>query len=116
MQQFCARLNPRLGALLLMLALIFAGLQSASAVTVFTQQVSDHPTLQHSQHAPNSNPSESCATSCEATAHYCCLYALCVSQALTLMQEKSSPRTQLLSFFSSRSITPSTPPPKRALC
>lgn len=102
------RLQPRLYALLLAFALIFAVLQPAVADHAINQYTT-HSHQQAQQHDANIS---ACEADCTGTVHQCCLYALCASKALTLFQAPTTQHAHLPYFFASRPITPPTQPPK----
>lgn len=108
MPQLIAQLYPKLYALLLAVALVFAAVQPAFAYPAPTQQSNG----MHSQHEQNSANATYCETECAGTVHNCCLYALCASEPLTTFQPPVTQHHQLPYFFSSRQITPPIQPPK----
>lgn len=101
--------------LLLVLCLIMAGLQPASATHTPALQAANTLTsnVQHKHTAPSSN-TDLCAGDCLSTTHHCCLYALCNTPALITVQHHSKHQMQMPYFFNSRVVTPITPPPKWA--
>ncbi len=101
--------------LLLVLCLILAGLQPASATHTPALQAANTLTnsAQHQHTAPSSN-TDICVGDCLSTTQHCCVYALCNTPALITFKHNVTHHILLSYFFNSRAITPITPPPKWA--
>lgn len=106
------RLYSRLGTVFLALCLVFAALQVSAGHTPPAAQTLSLQAQNHSLHEHGPQPASHCAADCVSTVHYCCVYALCSTPLVSIFRANSTPSSVLTYFFSSRAVTPLTPPPK----
>lgn len=103
--------HSRVYAVLMALAVVLVMLQQASVPAAVTPQQQTHSVTEHTAEQFDSNQ---CAANCVSTLQHCCLYPLSSKQPLSFFAPNPTPSNKLVYFFTSRAITPQTPPPKPA--